>query len=551
MRGYIIVSSLGLISSCFINNFNYSSLQHFNLNHESEVSVESLSSFSSSTYLDDTSFVRSSYTYEEKPKTSGIGASGSVNGYFTWVDDDGQVHPFIGAKVKITIAGSVWSEITYTNQLGFYNFNYQGIWYIGTGRPTITIYFENDNIKVVNNSNTVYSMSHEFNANSNTNTFSFCFIPELDGYLGKAAYIFQGAYQFSEYAEYLNGGIPLGICNVVYPYATENAFYSNGTIHINEHERYSQSMPSHYGDWDTIGHEYAHFVADYFNLSDSPGGQHLSRVNLIDYLHESGLPLSEAKSDGIYLAWSEGFASYWSIVAQESFSDDMKTVPFVGDTIITGSNASYIDVDSLSKSSKGDADEEAVASILYKLQSSNTDWIDKFSMGSITLWNILVENQITSLNQLVNVLCSSYYFEKHDFAILLSEANIIADDMVLTGNYLNDSPIFSWSTSMASKYLFYDEFDFYILDGNQRLVYMDLDIPADGTMVTYQIPRIEWYTIYSDIDTDVFYAYFIARQTDYFETGNYYSKLFEFDTPTENNPSLIVLPPIYDGEIYL
>ncbi len=53
--------------------------------------------------------------------------SGSVYGYFKWTDDDGVIHPLVGVKVKLTIRGSFRSTSTYTDDNGYYSFQYNNI----------------------------------------------------------------------------------------------------------------------------------------------------------------------------------------------------------------------------------------------------------------------------------------------------------------------------------------------------------------------------------------------------------------------------------------
>lgn len=86
----------------------------------------------------------------------------------------------------------------------------------------IHVYTESDNVKVHNGG--TYEKTHEFSSGSG-GEFSYTFSPNKDGDMGKAMMIFQGAKNFSNYAEELNGGVPIKYCNIKYPDGTNGAYY--------------------------------------------------------------------------------------------------------------------------------------------------------------------------------------------------------------------------------------------------------------------------------------------------------------------------------------
>lgn len=60
----------------------------------------------------------------------GIGASGVIYGKLKWTDQQGGVHPLVGAKVKATMSMSWWSAETYTDVNGYYKIDYTDIWHL-------------------------------------------------------------------------------------------------------------------------------------------------------------------------------------------------------------------------------------------------------------------------------------------------------------------------------------------------------------------------------------------------------------------------------------
>ena len=141
----------------------------------------------------------------------GIGTSGTIYGTLKWTDEQGKTHPLIGAKVKATMSMSWWSAETYTNSSGYFLIDYTDIWHLFGGIPTIHVYTESDNVKVHNGG--TYEKTYEFSSGSG-GEFTYTFSPNKDGDMGKAMMLFQGARNFSEYAEEINGGVPIKYCNV-------------------------------------------------------------------------------------------------------------------------------------------------------------------------------------------------------------------------------------------------------------------------------------------------------------------------------------------------
>lgn len=482
----------------------------------------------------------------------GIGVTGSTSGTFKWTDDQGNVHPLIGAKVKITIGGSWWSSTTYTNQEGYYSFNYNDIWYIGSGKPTITIYADNGESISVSNGGT-YAMSKEMLGSSGNFSWSYTFSPVTDGDMGKSIIIFQAAKSFADYAKSMNGGSPITFCTFNYPGdPSYGSFYNgNNVVTITSKPRNDSSLPNSYSSWDVIGHEYGHHVQKCYGINASLGGIHYVGHNNIDDQYDTKdsngnriYTLEESKERGLKLAWGEGWPTYWSTIAQFTFSADLKTIPTVGDTWYTSYNGVKYNLDSYSNpyavNPWGDADEIAIQQFLYKLSSSETDKFDNFSIDSNTLWNITIENKPHTFYEFINDLYDDGY-NRYDLGTLLAKYSIAVSNITISNNYLDECPTFTWSTDKGSDYLHYNNFDLVFLNPMGQEVLRKNNIITTGETGSYTLTKSEWASIIS-VYGRTYYAYIVARQTLSFTSGNYYSELFEFSEPDDFNRKVQIKP---------
>jgi hypothetical protein len=482
----------------------------------------------------------------------GIGVTGNTSGTFKWTDDQGNVHPLIGAKVKITIGGSWWSSTTYTNQEGYYSFSYNDIWYIGSGKPTITIYADNGELISVSNGGT-YAMSKEMSGSSGNFSWSYTFSPVTDGDMGKSIIIFQAAKSFADYAKSMNGGSPITFCTFNYPGDPNygSSYNGNNVVTITSKPRDDSSLPNSYSSWDVIGHEYGHHVQKCYGITANPGGIHYVGHNNIDDQYDTKdsngnriYTLEESKERGLKLAWGEGWPTYWSTIAQFTFSADLKTIPTVGDTWYTSYNGVKYNLDSYSNpyayNPWGDADEIAIQQFLYKLSSSETDQFDKFSIDSNTLWNITIENKPHTFYEFINDLYDDGY-NRYDLGTLLAKYSIAVSNITISNNYLDECPTFTWSTDMGSDYLHYNNFDLVFLNPRGQEVLRKNNIITTGETGSYTLTKSEWASIIS-VYGRTYYAYIVARQTLSFTSGNYYSELFEFTEPDDFNRKVQIKP---------
>lgn len=451
-----------------------------------------------------------------------VGAKGRIYGTLKWTDEQGNIYPLIGVKVAVTIEGSWWRGEAFTYKDGSFSIEYSGIWHIGNGKPTIHIFSENQNVKVCNEAGGTYEKYESFNDNAIRN-YSYTFNPQKDGDLGKAMMIFQGAKYFSDYAKSLSGSEAISSCNFKYPIPKrtekDTSHYYNGNIYL-INESYN-GYPEVYSAWDVIGHEYGHFVQDKHGITANPGGYHSINENNIDRQFSNGYSLDKAKDRGYKLAWAEGWATYWSTVAQTHFPNVFKSIRTVGDYKYTANNGVEYGIDLYG--GMGDADEIAVQRILFKLFSEGKDEFDKFSISEYKLWEIVKENKVVTFFQFIDKLYSEGY-SKEDLGILLGKFNIFENQLTLTYDPQTNLPTFTISTFMGSKNLRFNEVVF--LFGPDGKIGSST-VKTEGNSATYTITAMQLRILYYSGDT--FEVSCNLKQTSYFNGGNYYTKRFVFN----------------------
>jgi hypothetical protein len=117
------------------------------------------------------------------------------------------------------------------------------------------------------------------------------------------------------YTRRINGGNILQPVTANFPDVDGTNFdATTGTARILKLDRF---------DWDVILHEYGHFVSHQFDFNESPGGDHSFDQNEGETLGKDG---------GIKLAWSEGFATWFGLTAEDVLDVAALKIPHAGDS---------------------------------------------------------------------------------------------------------------------------------------------------------------------------------------------------------------------------
>ncbi|MBU4199116.1 MAG: YfaP family protein [Verrucomicrobia bacterium] len=167
-------------------------------------------------------------------------------------------------------------------------------------------------------------------------------------------------------------------------------------------------------DWDVLGHEYAHYLANKGASSlfaNSPGGPHDG---------SSTIP-SNGKEKGIRLAWSEGWATFFEILAQIEPTQNLLALPAIpnaGDRIYhdTEDGAVADDLETFSNTGltgagQGYACEYSISGMLYDLCDGDVDTsVDGLSQDLVNvtmkqIWNIFNMADLDNVGKFYNALC--------------------------------------------------------------------------------------------------------------------------------------------------
>ncbi|MFA7157785.1 MAG: hypothetical protein WC299_00670 [Kiritimatiellia bacterium] len=185
---------------------------------------------------------------------------------------------------------------------------------------------------------------------------------------------------------------------------------------------YSNESPESIGilradclDWDVIGHEYGHYLAirgASTDIDNSPGGFHDGN---------SAIP-SRGKEKGVLLAWSEGWATFYEIMAQIKPTQNLFALPGVpnsGDRTYHDTEDANVADDletftntGITGKGQGYACERSISGVLYDICDADVDTSvdgkskDYVNISVKQLWNILNTGNMDDVGKFYNSLCA-------------------------------------------------------------------------------------------------------------------------------------------------
>lgn len=140
-------------------------------------------------------------------------------------------------------------------------------------------------------------------------------------------------------------------------------------------------------DWDVVLHEFGHYVAANLGIDTSQGGSHGWKDNLGE---------TYGKSAGIQLAWSEGFATWFSLTAQSVEKVAALKIPNAGDAFYDDTVDAAFHVPMSTNSpypSMGEDNELSVARSLWHIRT-DTD----LAMSDLSIISALVAKHVNTLS---------------------------------------------------------------------------------------------------------------------------------------------------------
>jgi hypothetical protein len=327
-------------------------------------------------------------------------ASGNVtfDGNISWTASDGSVHPAYGTSVTVWESiPPLFIPIPVASQATFVDGNYSMNVFVP---PLTTCFVE------ISTSNTWVQITPTFplpipyvNASPLTfdpgggSTVTWNFVAANTGTgpsLGLHSMVtYEAAFTLSR-----NGGSALGFFPIQWPGSTGAAFYDGAHINLRPLDRYA---------YDVMFHEWGHYVQDSFNMENGVGGPH----NIGDCIAD----VHSSKDEGVRMAWSEGWPTYWGTTAQHAFGIPGLGIPTAGDEVYTDTEAgnfSYsLENDSGSGEDgfgRGEDNEIAVQRILWDVVDGNSDNRDAVAYSDQTLIDIWKNTNVETLSQAWGIL---------------------------------------------------------------------------------------------------------------------------------------------------
>ncbi|MDD4315531.1 MAG: hypothetical protein PHC84_00015 [Clostridia bacterium] len=254
-----------------------------------------------------------------------------------------------------------------------------------------------------------------------------------------AFYISQGLVVAEKYMRDMLGYYPSEVVKVWFPLLSSeansfvnwinsilpsswNSIPTQGAFCFNTYMGVTQN---YFNDWDTVMHEYGHYVEHRVGTYGITLWEHLvynpaHSFNADDVdAHEFlwGLINSTCKSYGLQLAWSEAWAYAFAFVAQDYYNKNILSlttsptnVPNICDATVGVYNC---ETRSPYNMVCGEANEVAITCLLWDLYDSASDAADYISLGASTWWEATTASGTYTLSNFANVINDNYgYYRK-------------------------------------------------------------------------------------------------------------------------------------------
>lgn len=336
---------------------------------------------------------------DDPPVAEAVVSDVTVNGTVRWSDSSGALQPAAFATVEVRDNEAIGSELvatTMTNALGQYEVNFDHDDGDGEGAPDIFVRVIARSFAAAVGPSTdpddayfVQSAGDPQEAVAGgTLTFDFD-LSNANNDAHTAFSVHTGLVWIAWYTGELSGSTPSRL-TVMFP-GTGSFFRSSGPwMSLLRLDRF---------DWDVLHHEYGHYVARIHELSNSPGGAHNSTANLWD--------VRSNKSEGVRLAWGEGWPTFFGTAGQTSAALEALGIPNVGDIRYTDTEDSSADYSLESQRGVGEDNERSVMTSMWDLFDIPGDGLDRSSFSDKFLFDTLSAARVTTAGRAWEALSAS------------------------------------------------------------------------------------------------------------------------------------------------
>lgn len=316
------------------------------------------------------------------PKSGGGSLLGdgtiTVQGQAQWQDENGAFHPVWGATIEIRDDDTLGDEVVavlVTDTNGNYSATIDNDDGFLQGDRDIYVRYRTANswVDCQNTSGDTYetdSATHPETPDGTVITENFFF---SSGGNNDSNSVFQAGTRIAGYIANDVEAAALPQVALTWPNGGSGSFY-DGKVQIEQDDRW---------DWDTVHHEYGHYVMDELNIDDNPGGAH--------NIGDCAAQVRASKDEGNRLAWGEGWPTYFGTSGQAEFNMAALGVPRVGDTSYQDLEDGSVvySLESQDSNGRGEDNEVAVQRLLWDLYDGNNDGRDTVSRSDNDIWNAI------------------------------------------------------------------------------------------------------------------------------------------------------------------
>ena len=408
--------------------------------HRADVTIVPNGAITFSTMATSSTLANTMYTSINITATNS-GASLTISGYVYWRDSNGNSHPARGIDVDICD-----KEILGYSALVSCVTNSNGYFYATVANDTSILENGGYDISVTINARNQYATMILDNSANQSSVVLYYFTVDCGDNIATSRSVFgtydesdnaciafmmlDAIYTGSQYVKSMSGTTPDPIV-VTYPYSGllvshYNTLYQR--IYLDYNARNS---------WDTVLHEYGHYVAETYGIFPGIAIAHAMDENAIVYMCTNGLwslpssIFSSVKKDACALAWQEGWVTYFSVAAQVQQNTQSMSINGVGDILYGSFN---LDTGYTSyNSGKGEASELAISRVLWDLTDSSTILgttdDDAISWGFYVVWDYTVDSDADTFSDFMNYLetCAPYSANASYVSQILEKEQISAN----------------------------------------------------------------------------------------------------------------------------
>lgn len=426
-----------------------------------------------------------------------------VNGYLTWTTSLGYVLPLKNVRVDLyndNVIGAEMLESTYTNADGYYCFeitNDTGLFENGGYDVYIKCYPDSYTFEIARDWIFTFLTYYYFETepvlnitSGSTTDLNISLTYDESDMAINAFYASQGLVIAQNFAIEM-GMETSDFLHVIYPYNDDSTAFCLG--------EYSGISKSYFNDFDTLMHEYGHFVEGVLGNY----GSDLIDIILFDPSHFSNTDHFHDKNDkqfAMELTWSESWATAFAQIAQHKYlSEYYGKIPDFGDISDDINYENFV-----SNTSSCEAQEDAVIASLWDLfDSTNNETYDNLSLTYIQWWGMTTRNNIQTLTDFFEVV-NMYYPEYRSQVGEIFGAHQISPSNFTIIN-LNDvseqvAPQFSWVVN-GSIYNPNNQFQITFYNKNGNIVYQTETFTSNlqyYQTYIYVMPQSSWTTVLSN-----------------------------------------------------